>query len=125
MPPAPPPQGRTFTVVIDQARLDEDLAHNTAAAAATGRGAAERFRRRGIPRSLLHPCKAEDREGANLPGCVKAYLPDVNGAWGMVFALRADQQHVYLELLAFGQRHPTRHSFPSVYTVAARRLAHL
>lgn len=120
-----PPEGRTFAVVIDQARLDEDLAHNTAAAAVTGRAAAERFHRRGIARSLLYPCRTEDREGINLPGCIKTYLPDVNGAWGMVFALRADRRHVYLELLAFGQGHPTRPTTPSVYAVAARRLAHL
>lgn len=44
----------------------------------------------------------------------------------MVFALRADQQRrVYLELLAFGQRHPKRRSTPSVYAVAAARHRHL
>jgi hypothetical protein len=57
---------------------------------------------------------------------VKTYLPDVNGAWGMVFALRADNNgRVYLELVAFGQRHPKRQSTPSVYQVAAVRLRHL
>ncbi len=75
---------------------------------------------------LLHPCQAEDRHGTNLPGCVKTYLPDVNGAWGMVMALRASHAgDVYLELLAFGQRHPTRPSSLSVYQVAAARLRRL
>ncbi|MGI8430365.1 MAG: hypothetical protein ACR2OB_13945 [Solirubrobacteraceae bacterium] len=69
MPPAPPPQGRTFTVVIDQARLDEDLAHNTAAAAATGRGAAERFRRRGSPARCFTPARLKT---AKAPTCLAA-----------------------------------------------------
>jgi hypothetical protein len=44
----------------------------------------------------------------------------------MVFAVRADEHaRVYLELLAFGQRHPKRRSTPSVYLVAAARRAHL
>ncbi len=117
---------RTFRVVIDQQRLDEDLAHNSAAAQHAARLAAQRLRRDGATASILRPCQAEDRQGVNLPGCAKTYLPDVSGAWGMVFSLRADDQHqAYLELLVFGQRHPKRESTPSVYQVAAIRLRHL
>jgi hypothetical protein len=123
------PAGRgdvTFPVVIDQRRLDEDLGHSTAAAQGVATAAAQRLQRHGASRASLHPCQAEARDGTELPGCVKTYLPDVNGAWGMVFALRADNNgRVYLELLAFGQRHPTRQSTPSVYQVAAVRLRHL
>lgn len=126
MPAAPTGNDRLFTVVIDQRRLDEDLAHSSTEARAAGRAAADAFARDGIRRSRLHPCMPEDREGVALPGCVKTYIPDVNGAWGMVFALRADEHaRVYLELLAFGQRHPKRRSTPSVYVVAAARRAHL
>lgn len=116
----------TFPVVIDQRRLDEDLAHSTPAAQAVATAAAQRLTGHGASRASLHPCQAEARDGTNLPGCAKIYLPDVNGAWGMVFALRADNNgRVYLELLAFGQRHPQRQSTPSVYKVAAVRLRHL
>lgn len=119
---APTGNDRLFTVVIDQRRLEEDLPHNSTQAQAAGRAAADAFTRHGIRRSILHPCKSEDREGIELPGCVKTYIPDVNGAWGMVFALRVDEHaRVYLELLGFGQRHPT----PSVYVIAAARRAHL
>ena len=122
----PAPDDRVFPVVVDPARLEEDLAHNSREARTAGQAAADAFARHGIKRSRLHPCKPEDREGVELPGCVKTYIPDVNGAWGMVFALRADEhRQVYLELLAFGQRHPTRRSTPSVYVVAAARRAHL
>lgn len=114
-----------FPVAINQARLSEDLAHNSPAARAQAQAAAERFARRGIARVTLHPCRAGDDQ-APLPGCVKTYLPDVNGAWGMVFALRADTDRgVYLEYLAFGQRHPRRATALSVYDVAARRRARL
>src|SRR5258708_1031578 len=102
MTPPSAPDDRVFSVVIDQQRLVEDLVHNTPEARAAAKAAADAFARRGISRSRLHPCKPEDREGVALPGCVKTYIPDVNGAWGMVFALRADQERrVYLELLAF------------------------
>lgn len=120
------PGERIFRVLIDQQRLAEDLAHNTPAARVAGQAAAERLRRHGAPRPLLRPCQASDRTGVALPGCVKTYVPDANGAWGFVLALRAEAGgEVYLELLAFGQRHPRRHSTPSVYQVAAARLRHL
>lgn len=126
MSPPAGPGDRSFRVLIDQARLAEDLAHNTPAARAAGQAAAEHLKRNGALRSQLRRCQAEDRAGVALPGCVKTYVPDVNGASGIVLALRADDRgEVYLEFLAFGQRHPTRTSSPSVYQVAAARLRHL
>jgi len=54
---------------------------------------------------------------------VKTYLPQPDGAWGMVFT--GDTDHTgapVLVYVAFGVRHPTRAWQPSVYQVAHRRL---
>jgi len=132
--PAAARRPASFEVVFDGARLGEDLAHASAAGRAVALAARRRLARDGITASSLHPCEPQGRD-ARLPGCVKTYLPTERaapraggapgtplGAWGMIFAVRADTtRRVYLECVAFGERHPQRASRPSVYEVAGRR----
>ena len=69
------------------------------------------------------PCRAQERDGTRLPGCVKTYLPWPDGRCGMVFELRVNEHGPFLYCLAFGERHPRRDSRrPSVYQVADQRL---
>ncbi|CAN5464335.1 hypothetical protein BH20ACT18_BH20ACT18_05710 [soil metagenome] len=127
-----PRRAATFDVVFDDARLNEDLEHASAAGRSVGHAARRRLVRDGIAASALRPCEPEARDGTRLPGSVKTYLPPgsdlrtpehLPGAWGMVFAVRADAAgRPYLEYLAFGERHPERQSRFTVYQVADRRL---
>jgi hypothetical protein len=109
--------------VVFSAALEEDLEHATAAQRAIGRDAAQRLARDGLTKDQLWPCRAEERDGTRLAGCVKTYLPWPAGRCGMVFELRVDEHEPLLYCLAFGERHPARDSRrPSVYQVADRRL---
>jgi len=112
-----------FPVRFDAEAFAEDLYHATQA----GRAVAERERfrlaRDGIRTSELQPCAAEGPEGTRLAGCVKTYLPQPDGQWGMV--LTGDREldgTPVLVYLAFGLRHPQRAWQPSIYQVAHRRL---
>jgi len=70
----------------------------------------------------LRRCE-EGRDGTRLPICVKVYLPPPAGPFGMVFRIARDNVGTKLTLLAFGVRHPPRHSnAPSVYRLAHWRL---
>jgi hypothetical protein len=125
-------RGATFDVAFDDARLNEDLEHVGAAGRPVGEAAHRRLAREGIAASALRPCDPDGRDGTRLSGCVKTYLPPRDelptphhppGAWGMVFAVRADASgRPYLEYLAFGKRHPEGRSKLAVYQVADRRL---
>ena len=73
--------------------------------------------------SSLRRCAEEGPDGTRLPSCVKVYLPPPAGPFGMVFRIARDETGTKLALLAFGMRHPPRHSnAPSVYWLADRRL---
>jgi hypothetical protein len=112
-------------VLFDPDAIAEDLAHATKSARQIGEQAVTQLRRDGIARERLFACKAEERDGTRLPGCVKTYLPWPDGRCGIVLELRADQHGPMLFCLAFGVRHPPRESrHPSVYEVADRRLHH-
>jgi hypothetical protein len=112
-----------FPARFDAHSWDEDLARTTPA----GRQAAEAARRDyeadGIPASHLKPCDEEGRDGNNLPQCVKAYLPQPNGRFGIVFeAVRIDRR-LRLEYIAFGVRHHPKDSHAAtVYELAHQRL---
>jgi hypothetical protein len=109
--------------VVFSAALEEDLAHAPTAQRAIGQTAAERLTRDGITSRQTRPCRAQERDGTRLPGCVKTYLPWPDGRCGMVFELRVDEHGPFLYCLAFGERHPRRDSRrPSVYQVADQRL---
>lgn len=116
---------RRYRVLFAPDAIAEDLAHATAAARQIGQAARARLERDGITREQLHPCKAEERDGTRLPGCVKTYLPPPDGRCGMVMQLRVDEHGPLLFCLAFGIRHPPRDSRrPSVYQVADHRQHH-
>jgi hypothetical protein len=113
-----------FAVRFDEEAFAEDLHHATAAGRDVGVRERARLERAGIPAGELKTCQAEGREGTALAGCVKTYLPEPDGPWGMVFT--GDRQPdgtPVLVCLAFGVRHPTRAWQPSVYQVAHRRLS--
>lgn len=114
---------RRYRVLFDPDAIAEDLAHATKAARQVGEQAVARLERDGITKEQLFACKAEERDGTRLPGCVKTYLPWPDGRCGMVLELRVDQDGPMLFCLAFGVRHPARDfRRPSVYQVADRRL---
>lgn len=119
-----PNPGARFGVEFDDAAFAEDLAHTSSDA---GRTLAHRERDKlttdGLPPDRLKRCDADARDGTSLPGCVKIYLPEPDGTWGMVFQLRInDDGRPFLACLAFGTRHPTGPGALSVYQVAHQRL---
>lgn len=115
--------GPTFTVTFDDAALAEDLAHTSAPGRAVALHARRQLAAHGIPAARLRPCLSEGRDGTQLPGCVKTYLPAPAGDWGMVFEGRINTDgQPFLHCLAFGRRHPARASQPSVYQLAHQRL---
>jgi hypothetical protein len=116
--------GARFRVEFDDATFAEDLGHITSA---TGRTLAQSERDDitavGLSPDRLKRCEPEGRDGTKLPGCVKIYIPEPDGTWGMVFQLRIDDdRRPFLACLAFGTRHPTGPGALSVYEVASRRL---
>jgi hypothetical protein len=112
-----------FAVRFDAEALAEDLHHATAAGRLVCERERARLEREGVPADELKACQAEGREGTELAGCVKTYLPQPDGPWGMVFAGDRELDGTpVLVCLAFGLRHPMRAWQPSVYHVAHWRL---
>ncbi len=96
----------------------------------SARAAAERERDRlesdGLDLMLLMPCEAEGPGGTRLEGLVKVYVPITGGPpserpFGFVFSAERDDDGPYLELVAFGLRHPPTGT-RSVYERAHQRL---
>jgi hypothetical protein len=102
--------GPVFRVRFDAARFEEDLRNARAAGRAIGTDAREQLER---------DCQTDARDGTNLPGMVKLYLPMPHGPWGLVLAGDRDEHGPFLLTVAFGERHP--HRRPSVYDIAHRR----
>jgi len=116
--------GAHYRVEFNDATFAEDLEHT---ASDTGRtlaqGERDKLTADGLSYERLKACEAEGRDGTRLPNCVKIYIPEPNGTWGMVFQLRFDDDgRPFLACLAFGTRHPTGPGALSVYEVASRRL---
>lgn len=104
---------------INDATFAEDLEHASPEAREAFQAARRELERDGINRERLHPCESEHRDGTDLAGLVKSYLPAPIGPWGAVFAPGRDDEGVHLIVVAFGARHPRRR--PTVYDVAHRR----
>jgi hypothetical protein len=94
------------------------------------REAAERERGRlerdGIELTALSACEPLGASGTRLARLVKTYVPITAGPaserpFGFVFSPERDQEGPYLELVAFGERHPRRGT-RSVYERAHKRL---
>jgi hypothetical protein len=76
----------------------------------------------GIPRDRLKRCQAEGRDGTDLAGCVKTYVPWPDGPWGIVFrAGEGPNRSFAIYTIAYGRRHP-RARRTSVYELVHRRL---
>jgi hypothetical protein len=73
--------------------FDLDVERASDAGADAARAARKRFEGEGIPRDELRLCEAEGTEGAELPHCLKAYLPPPAGRFGMVFQLEIVTGH--------------------------------
>lgn len=93
----------------------------------TARVALDRLRREiadagGLPTTRMKRCDSEGRDGTNLDGCVKTYVPWSENKWGIVFVGVAHPDRPFaLRAFAYGVRHPTG-TTPSVYRIAHRRL---
>ena len=114
-----------FPVGFDQDALTEDLGRLPASAG----DALRQFRKElrgegGIPKARLKACQAEGRDGTQLPGCIKTYIPWPDGRFGAVFvAVTHPDRPLGLRAIAFGVRHHPRDSnAPTVYEIAHRRL---
>lgn len=113
----------TFRVRFDESAFAEDLEHASTTGKEVAAMARARLEQDGVAPHELLRCQSEGRDGTRLLGCVKTYLPQPAGDWGMVFQAGQDAQGRFtLVFLAFGVRHPVRPWQPSVYRVADRRL---
>lgn len=91
--------------------------------------AAERERRRlgsVIDVAQLRACSSTSRDGTDLTGMAKVYVPVSDGPpsdrpYGFVFVLARDADGLYLEFVAYGERHPTNPDTRNVYERAHKR----
>jgi hypothetical protein len=114
-PPAP--------VVFDDVLFDADIERASKAGAEAARAARKRFEGGGAPRDELRLCEAEGPEGAQLPHCLKVYLPPPAGRFGMVLQVEVVGGWGQLRYIAFGVRHhPPESNAETVYGIAHRRL---
>lgn len=100
------------------------------AAVSTAGVAAKRERARlehdGVAVRDLLACDADGSDGTQLAGLVKVYVPinhqpPSGRPFGFVFSPERDDDGPYLELIAYGERHP-KHGTRSVYHRAHKRL---
>jgi hypothetical protein len=119
---AEPARDLRFDVRVDDELLVEDLARASDAAKAAIEAAAQKLREDGVPVDSLRPCEDDARDGTDLGGCVKHYIPQPDGRWGAVFTIDKEASKPALLLLAAGERHPDKPWRPSVYQIAHRRL---
>jgi hypothetical protein len=110
-------------VIIDRELFEADVERASDAGAEVAETARKRFDSDGVPSDDLRLCEDEGPEGAQLPHCLKVYLPDAAGRFGMVFQLDIVNQRGVLRYLAFGVRHhPADSHAETVYEIADRRL---
>jgi hypothetical protein len=108
---------------FDEDAWAEDLARTTDAGRTAAIAARRRYERSGVPLSELRPCERDARDGTDLPGCTKVYLPEPDGRFGLVFRFYLISGTLGLAHLAFGVRHhPPESHAPTVYQLAHDRL---
>lgn len=116
------PLGRV-PVAFSESAFNEDLKRTTEAGVEIAQSGRRRYEQEGAPRNLLRHCEAEGQDGTALPQCLKIYLPEPAGRFGMVFKAVGVESRLRLDFLAFGVRHHPRGSnAPTVYQFAHRRL---
>jgi hypothetical protein len=109
----------TFRVKFSDGRFAEDLDRCRPEGQRAARQARVQLERDGVPQHLLTRCAGEHRDGTDLPGMVKLYLPMPYGPWGLVLQGTTDDAGLHLLAVAFGERHPDRR--PTVYDIAHYR----
>jgi hypothetical protein len=118
-----PTQDPRYPADFDQATWGEDFARSTDAGRLAGDNARREFEESGVPQSQLRPCNAEGQDGTTLPRCVKTYVPQPTGRFGIVFRVTLVDRRLRLRFLAFGVRHhPPNSNAPTVYQLAHNRL---
>ncbi|MGI8593873.1 MAG: hypothetical protein ACR2ML_05830 [Solirubrobacteraceae bacterium] len=98
--------------------------HRTPAREAAER-AREIYASEGVDRAQLEPCAAEGRDGTQLAGRVKVYLPPdaTEPPFRMLFSPVIVEARLELAYLAFGVGHQPKGSrAPTVYEIAHRRI---
>jgi hypothetical protein len=106
-------------VVFDELAFSADVKRASAAGANAARTAWDRYEREGVPTARLLLCAEEGEDGTRLPECLKIYLPEPIGRFGMVFQLEIHPIGSRLNYIAFGVRHHPRGSHaPTVYQLA-------
>lgn len=118
-------KGPVFPVAFDELAITEDLARlGEAGAEALAELGRDIDRLGGLPRERLMACEPEGRDGSQLGGCVKTYVPWPTGRFGAVMVAVSDPERaIGLRVMAFGVRHQPRESHAlSVYQIAHRRL---
>lgn len=120
---APRPRPHGAPVVFDELAFDTDVKRASVTGANAVRTARERYEQEGVPTARLLRCAEEGEDGTRLPGCLKIYLPEPIGRFGIVFQLETHPTGLRLNYLAFGVRHHPRDSHaPTVYQLAHQRL---
>jgi hypothetical protein len=120
---APRPRLPGAPVVFDELAFNADVKRASATGANAARAARDRYEQEGVPTARLLLCAEEGEDGTRLPGCLKIYLPEPIGQFGMVFQLETHPIGSRLNYIAFGVRHHPRGSHaPTVYQLAHQRL---
>jgi hypothetical protein len=102
---------------------EEDLARSTDIGRSAGETVRHECEQKGVPQNQLRLCDADGRDGTALPRCVKLYVPQPSGRFGMVFRVTQIDGQLRLAFLAFGVRHhPPGSNAPTVYQIAHDRL---
>lgn len=110
-------------VTFDEAAWEDDLRGATPAARKAAEGTRTRLERDGQPVDDLLACDSDGADGTDLSGCAKANIPPPVGPWGLVYLIAKNKRgRLYLDCLAFGQRHPPLGRRSSVYQIAHNRL---
>ncbi len=117
-------KGPVFPVGFDEEAVAEDLARlseSAAEALVELRSAIEQLG--GLPQSRLMACEDDARDGTNLTGCVKTYVPWPDGHFGAVFvAVSHPERPLGLRAIAYGVRHHPKGSHAkTVYQWADER----
>lgn len=111
-------------VHVDDALFDADLARTSDRGRVALAACRTRIERVGVGVDERRACSAEHPAGTRLPGCLKVYVPDFDGAWRMVFQVaRFPDGRLGLEYVASGVAHLPRGSRTrDVYELAHFRL---
>ncbi len=113
-----------FPVRFDEEAMAKDLARLSESAGEALVALREEVEKLGgLPQSRLKACEDGARDGTNLEGCVKTYVPWPDGRFGAVFVVVSHPERpMGLRAIAFGVRHHPKGSHAeTVYQWADER----